>query len=34
MTTRQKRIWQAIIAFIISLVGAGAGDLANLNLFN
>lgn len=34
MTTRQKRVWQAIISFIMALIGAGAGDLANINFLN
>lgn len=34
MTTRQKRIWQSVIAFVMSLIGAVAGDIANINLLN
>lgn len=34
MTERQKRVWQAIVGFLLALIGAVTGDATNINFLN
>lgn len=34
MTERQRKVWQAILGFIMALVGVVAGDVSNINFLN